>query len=182
MAAPSSAVPQWLPVVISAAAFAVAALSLGWNIYRDVVLRARVIVSFSVKWISHGDQETEDRMVLSVVNFGPGNVRFSTMVSIRNAPWWRRLLRKQQWFVITPEWGHWLNTQLPKTLEVGDEVRVVFPYDGACFLSEPVTHIGIMDSFNRYHWAPRADVREAIKQFRRDFYREGDAWKRHEVL
>ena len=63
-----STLPPWLPIVISAAALVIAALSLGWNVYRDVVLRARVIVSFSVKWISYGNDVTEERMVLTAVN------------------------------------------------------------------------------------------------------------------
>ena len=81
-------------------------------------------------------------------------------------------------FVVTPEWSHAMNTQLPKTLDVGEEVRVVFRYDEQCFLSKPVTDVGIMDSFGRYHWAPRKDVRQAVKQFRTDFVRVGDGWQR----
>ena len=40
-----------LALIVSIASAAVACLALGWNIYRDVVLKAKVVVSFSVVFI-----------------------------------------------------------------------------------------------------------------------------------
>jgi hypothetical protein len=71
-----------------------------------------------------------------------------------------------------------MNTRLPALLDVGEELTVVFPYDERCFLSEPVTHVGLIDSFGRSHWVPRKHVREAVKQFKRDFMPDGLTWIR----
>jgi len=170
-------IPAWLPIVISSAALAIAALSLGWNIYKDVVLRARVIVSVGVKWISSGNGgNLFDKIMVTAVNYGPGKVRFAGMVQIKNAPLWRRLLRKSQWFVVVPDWNSPYATKFPALLDVGEEVTIVLPYDSECFLAEPVTHVGLSDSFGRFHWAARRQVRQAIHQFRKDFKKIDGKW------
>jgi hypothetical protein len=175
----ASTVPAWLPIVVSLAALVLAALSLGWNIYKDVVLRARVIVSLGVKMISpENGSDMFDKLMVSAVNYGPGKVRFAGFVQMKNAPLWRRLLRKAEWFVVMSEWDSPYATKLPVLLDVGEELAIVFPYDGDCFLGEPVTDVGLRDSFGRFHWTPRREVRQAIQQFRKDFTKVGGSWKR----
>jgi hypothetical protein len=174
-----SANPNWLPIVISTVALVIGALSLGWNIYRDVILRARVLVSFGVKWISPGNgEDLLEKMILSAVNYGPGKLRFAALVEIKNAPLWRRVFRRVEYFVVTAEWNSPYGTTLPSTIDVSEELKVVFPYDGECFLREPVTDVGIRDTFGRVHWAPRRDIERAVGQFHKDFRNVGGAWRR----
>jgi hypothetical protein len=54
----SSRLSSWELLVVSL-------ISLVWNIYRDVVLKARVWANFGFDWVSR-------LFVLSAINFGPG--------------------------------------------------------------------------------------------------------------
>jgi hypothetical protein len=166
---------QWLPIGVSLLSFAVASVALGWNIYRDVVLKARVRVHFSVVTLlseGTGHLLVEGGRLLSigVTNHGPGPVRIELIQGLDAVPLWRRLLGRWRYFVIfklvrtNPP-----NCHLPHRLDVCDSVTLFLPYDEKCFLGSDATHIGVSDSYGRYHYAPRKEVEEAKKQFWKDF-------------
>ena len=69
--------PGQLAILISVASVFVAALALGWNIYRDVVLKPRVRVRFHIASILGEQGRLGTYLSLSATNHGPGRVRLS---------------------------------------------------------------------------------------------------------
>lgn len=162
---------QWAPIAISLLSFVVAGIALGWNVYRDVVLKARVRVHFAVvRVVNFGQRakEGEQYLKIGVTNHGPGPVRINMIVG-QYAPPWRRLFRRVKHFVIIHDHANPLNPKLPHRLEVGDSISLLLPYDEKGFLGGGGTHIGVSDSFGRSHFAPRDNVDEARRQFAKDF-------------
>ena len=162
---------QWLAVAISTLSLVLASVALGWNIYRDIILKARVRVSFSVVRILTPGQKVKDGVQfvrISATNHGPGPVTID-MISGQTSPLWRRLLRRPQHFVILPDYTNPLNPKLPQRLGVGDSMSLYLPYDASCLLKDPITHIGVSDSFGRLHYAPRNSLNTARRGFGRDF-------------
>jgi hypothetical protein len=165
-------VRQWLPIAISLVSLIVAGVALGWNIYRDVILKARVRVHFAVIGIVTPGQPSTDpdrRLRIGVTNHGPGAVKIE-MIHGQEAPLWRRLLRRPQHFVILNDHTNPLNPRLPHRLEVGDTLTLLLPYNQDCFLKGAATNIGVSDSFGRLHFAPRAHIKAARALFERDFW------------
>jgi hypothetical protein len=166
----------WLPIAISGFSLILASLALGWNIYRDIILKARVIVSFATVDIitpGAGPLGHHGRCLrVSATNHGPGPVTIQ-MITGRISPWWRTLLRRPQHLLILNDHTNPLNPKLPERLDVGDTLTLLLPYDAKCFLSTSATHIGVSDSFGREHFAPRAQVRVAKRSFRSVFPKAG---------
>ena len=160
-----------LVIFISILSVLIAGLSLGWNVYRDVIAKPRINVKFAVVGI-HQDGPIGGKTFISLqaVNMGPGQVTIN-MPHIRNTSLWKRITRKTQYWGwgIEPDFNHPLCCRLPHRLDIADEAKLVFPYREGCFLKKEFTHIGIPDSFGRFHWAPKEDIREAQNQYRRDF-------------
>jgi len=164
---------QWLPIGISLLSLLLACIAVGWNVYRDVILKARVRVSFAVvRVLSVGQKVGQGKQYLRIgtTNHGPGPVKVET-ISGQNTPLWRKLLRRPQFFVILHDLTNPLNPRLPHRLDVGDTLSLLLPYDQDCFLSGDATLIGVTDSFGRNHYAPRRHIREARAQFQKDFGR-----------
>ena len=158
-----------IALAISIASAVIASLSLGWNIYRDVVLRARVRVSFSIVSIIHESLPDRPRYLsISATNFGPGPVTLS-MPCAKNAPLWRRIARKTKHAVINPDYTNPLSGKLPKKVEVGDKLDLLLPYKKDCLLHARFTHVGLSDYFGRMHWAPRAQLKAAYRQYHEEF-------------
>lgn len=162
---------QWLPIGISVVSLLLASIALGWNVYRDVILKARVRVKFNIVRIvpqGRSAREVPQYLNLSATNHGPGSVRIQIMEG-EESPLWRRLLRRRKYFVILSDHTNPMNRPLPHKLEVGDVFDLYLPYDKKCFLAGKATHIGIRDSFGRVHYAPKSHLRAARKAYRRDF-------------
>lgn len=156
-------------LLISFGSLLIASLSLGWNIFRDVILKAKVLVSCSIVFIIHESMpERPEYVRIEATNFGPGPVNVSTLC-VKQAPLWRRLLRKTKWAVITHDWTNPMSAKLPVKIEVGDQIKLLLPYDKNCFLKEPFTHVGISDYYGRIHWAPTYQLRKARKDWRKKF-------------
>lgn len=143
---------KWIPIGISFLALFIAGIALGWNIYRDVVLKARVRVAFAVvQIITPGAGAAgggPSYLRIKATNHGPGPVRIDSIHGMM-APLWRRILRRPQPFVILNDHTNPLNPTLPKRLEVGESVDLFLPHDDKSFLSTDATHIGVVDSFGR---------------------------------
>jgi hypothetical protein len=156
-------------LVISIVSLVLAATSLGWNIYRDVLLKARVRIRFGIRTIiTHGSEDRPDYLIVSATNHGPGAVNVS-MVQLRRTSLWRRLSRRTEHAVMIHDFTNPLSGQLPKTLGVGETIDLLFPYERQCLLGENWSHVGISDTFGRVHWAPTRHVREARKTYRGKF-------------
>lgn len=169
-------IKQWAPVAISLISLIVSGIALGWNVYRDVVLKARVRVTVAVvRLVTHGQRAGDgDQYVrIGVTNHGPGPVRIEIIVG-QQAGIWRRLSRRVKHFVVISDYTNPLNPKLPAKIEVGDTLNLLLPYNPSNFLNSAATHIGVSDSFGRSHFAPHKQLLQAKSQFAKDF---GDALK-----
>lgn len=158
-----------IAIVISVASVSIAGFSLGWNIYRDVILKAKVVIDFSIGQLFQPDSSHQsDYINISAVNHGPGLVKLST-VKMKDSSWWRWLLRKEKYGFVIHDYRNPLSGQLPHKLEVGENFQLLFPYEEDCFLKNGWSHVGITDYFGRTHWAQSKQIKKAIKQWNEDF-------------
>lgn len=164
-------IQRWAPIAISVLSLIFSGIALGWNVYRDVILKARVKVSVSVIHVVDPGQrfnEGDQFIRIGVSNHGPGPVQIQMIVGER-AGFWRRLSRRAQHFFVLADHTNPLSPKLPAKMEVGDTVSLLLPYDERSFLNGAATHVGISDSFGRSHFAPRRQLRTAKAQFTKDF-------------
>jgi len=158
-----------LPIAISILSLFVAALALGWNIYRDLVLKPRLRVRFSVSKVAmQGVDEHPTFLRLSATNWGPG-ATVCNMIVYKYRPWFGFLKWNKEQGVILYDYSNRLNEKLPKKMEVGDVMDQLLKYEADSILSQKVTHIGFVDSFGNEHYAPLKDIKEAKIQFKKDF-------------
>lgn len=167
-----------LALLISLGSAIIAATSLGWNIYRDVILKARVRVSIAIKKIVQANAPpSPDYIGISATNHGPGSVTLQT-IELRDTSLWKKLRRKQKYAVLTHDYTNPYSGHLPKKLEVGETLHLFLDYDGQCFLKEQFSHIGLLDSFGRTHWARQKTLKELRKGWREKFNATQDCGSR----
>jgi hypothetical protein len=158
-----------IAIIISIISAAIAGLSLGWNIYREVVLKAKIKISFGIRTIiQYGNPVRPEYVNISATNHGPGSVNLS-MVQMKDSSWWRWLFRKEKYAAVIHDFKNPLSGQLPHRLEVGEKIDLLFHYNGDCMLKNGWSHIGISDYFGRTHWAESKQVKEAIDRWNKDF-------------
>lgn len=68
-----------LAILISICAIATSLLALGWNIYRDVILKPRLKVRSSISFILQGEYESPSKISISGINFGPNKIICSSI-------------------------------------------------------------------------------------------------------
>jgi hypothetical protein len=163
---------------ISLLAVGVSLFALGWNVYRDVVMKPRLKVDLAFATIKRTEAggnplcalnkrripPNNPFVLLEGVNHGPGQIRCSAIMAIgkdKDKDSMKRL------GVIVHDTGHEVSDSLPKALEVGEPIQLAIPLFDNCFLREDVVRVGIKDSFGRIHWAPRRTVRIMRKAFRK---------------
>ncbi len=165
----NEALIKYIPIAISIFSLMVSGISLGWNIYRDVVLKARLKVKFYIAHlISVGQHQNDTYVLLSATNFGPGEV-ICNLVCMKYRPFFVVSKKEYKQGMIMHDYKNPLSAQLPHKLKVAETMQLLFKYDKDIFLKDKITHIGICDSFGREHYASRKDVQEAIKTFKKDF-------------
>jgi len=142
----------------------IAGTSLGWNIYRDLVLRARLQVSCNISSIFSGQQRSGPYIALKVANKGPGPI-FCNTVYIRETSFLLWLCRKRKNASFVHDYTNPLCSKLPLKLEVGDSATYLFNPTPDCFLSESYNQIGMSDSYGHVHWAPKADIARTRIEF-----------------
>ncbi|MBN2181647.1 MAG: hypothetical protein JW715_07015 [Sedimentisphaerales bacterium] len=147
-----------ISIIISLSSLIIAALALGWNIYRDVIMKGRVKIRFGWRVIIDGQKSIPDTIMLSGVNHGPGKVVLSMIIWKRTSllRWLHR--KAEQGFIKLTDKPSEYSDMLPKELDIGDEINLIFP-SNAGFAKEDFTHIGLRDQFYRVHWARRKDVK-----------------------
>ena len=143
----------------------VAVFSLGWNVYRDVLLKGRVQVSMGVKNILHeGASPSVDYIGIRATNHGPGKVALET-IALRDTSIWKKLTKKQKYAFLMYDYKNPYTGHLPKSLDVGESIDLFGNFDKDCFLKEQLTHLGLNDSFGRTHWAPKKQMKELRKKW-----------------
>jgi len=158
-----------IATVISIFSLVTSALALGWNIYRDVILKPRLKVQLAVcDIVTVGSRQSPRSIVLTATNFGPGPVQ-CTMIFLKRATLWARLTRAVKYAALVHDLDNPLSGKLPAKLEVGGCVELLIAYKEDCFLRDGYTHVGVKDSFGRVHWACRKDVARAKAAYAEGF-------------
>lgn len=159
---------EFYSILISFAALFVSAISLGWNIYRDVILKPRMRVRIDISNIFSPGKVEGSSICIEGVNHGPGSIVCNGVIGI-NRSWWEFLKDKKKYFIVIEDYTNPYSDRLPKKLEIGDSVRLLFPYQEEAFLSRNPRKIGIRDTFSRVHWASRKSLKGAKEKFFKDF-------------
>ena len=152
-----------IAIFISALSLAMAGLSLGWNIYRDIVLKPRVRVTAIIgPIIAAGVKGAGPTYIcINAVNCGPGNTTLSLII-LKKTSLFKWLARKQESGFVIPDYKNPASGKLPCELGVGERTSLLFPYDSECFLKDNMSHIGISDTFGRTHWMKTS---QSLKKF-----------------
>lgn len=158
-----------LALIVSVVSALIASLALGWNIYRDVVMKPRLVVSVAVVTILHDSLPELPRFVnLTAVNHGPGTVTISSIIAM-NTSIWHRMTRTVQYAYVTPDYANPYGGRIPAKLEPGGKVELLLPFDRDCVLGQMLSHVGVNDFYGRKHWASRASMKLARAAWRREF-------------
>ena len=156
-------------ILISILSLVVAAFSLGWNVYRDVVFKARLIVNIAIVDIMNvGVGRQGPYINITGTNFGPDDLIVNVIVG-QNASFFRHITGRTSNLIIMYDHTNPISNKLPKRIAKGEQVELFFPYNRDCFLKEQVTYIGLRDSFRRSHWATSRELKAVKKRYARDF-------------
>ncbi|MBP8600175.1 MAG: hypothetical protein KBI45_00215 [Candidatus Saccharicenans sp.] len=150
---------------ISLASVFIAGMALGWNIYRDL-RRPRLKVTFGFReLIDIEGKEESPFLMLFYTNQGPGKINIDFIIlKKRWAHLKMRLNKEGAYSLIISKEENPLSDPLPTTLNVGERRKYCFPKGKYDWLKE-YHKIGMLDSFGRFHWAPRTDYKRVIKQY-----------------
>ena len=81
----------------------------------------------------------------------------------------RRILKifglQTKYAMIMHDYTNPYSTNLPKELKVGEKLTLLLDMDQDSLLSVNPTHVGVIDSFGRYHWATHRSLRQAKKEY-----------------
>jgi len=154
-------------LLISGISGGIALFGLGWNIYRDIILKPKVKVRLHISNIaSPGDLPEKRPTVIdfTATNHGPGKVILQGF-RMKN----KRLFRKTKWGFMLNDFRNLLSGQFPHKLEVGETATFLLPFRKGTFLEHDFTKIGILDSFDRFHWVPKKDIKRTKQQYQKQF-------------
>lgn len=158
-----------IAILISVVSAVIAAFSLGWNVYRDVVLKPKVVVTFGKKNIFQaGMPPSPDYVGITAVNHGPGTVTLNSIV-LKETSLIKKILKKQKYAVLNHDWHNPYSGRLPVKLEVGEGVDLFVDFDKECFLKHPFTHLGLNDSFGRSSWAKKSAMKHNRKKWQEKY-------------
>jgi len=159
-----------IALLISGVSVCIALFTLGWNIYRDIILKPGVKVRLQIsEIISYGEPpgtERPTKIDITATNFGPGYIRLQ---GLRTK--YSKLFRKKKLGFICPDFTDPMSHKFPCKLDVGEKTTFFLPYEKNCFLSDkvPFTHLGIFDTFGRSHWVPKDDIERTKKEYKAKF-------------
>jgi hypothetical protein len=152
-----------LTIGLSIFAVGTSLFSLGWNVYRDVILKPRFRVRLRIAerpsditrqrppepwWSRNPNGAWVPYLELSVVNLGPGLVVVGAAV-IKVGGTVERVLAEH------------LGTRLEK----GERIGIMLPNSDECVLDKKLRRIGIRDTFGRVRWAPRKDLDQVRREY-----------------
>lgn len=160
-----------IAIVISGISLLIATFTLGWNIYRDIILKPRLKVRYGIYRMHRPEQQpSPPKVILGATNFGPGKIRISA-INGKCTSLWRMIIRKVKHSFIIHDYKNPESGKLPAVLDVGESIDLIFPYEyeKGTFLDAHLTNIGLRDSFGKVHWAPKKKVKEVRREYLKDF-------------
>ena len=148
-----------LALIISIISAAIAGTSLGWNIYRDIVLKAKVVVTAAIKNLYiEGQPRSPDFIGVTATNHGPGNIILQSII-LKDTSLLKRITKKERHAIVLHDYTNPHSGNLPVTLEVGQSVDLFLSFNDNCFLKEDMTLVGVSDSFGRTNWAHKKSMK-----------------------
>jgi len=159
-----------IAVTVSAFSLLISGLSLGWNIYRDVLLKPRLKVRVSISFIKHGEYESENYIFIYATNHGPGEIVCNSIAMAKLS-----ILRFLgiNWFNkyahVMYDYTNQYSSELPKKLGIGETIQLPIPCSQDAYLSVNPTHVGIMDSYDKCHWASKTSLKGAKRSYFKKF-------------
>ena len=159
-------------LIVSCISVAISLFALGWNFYRDVILKSRAHGHISISHIVHGDKKLGPYILISFVNLGPGKLIIES-IYIAKLPK-VRILGKRICKLLnrTPEYAHIMwdytnsySSKLPASIDVGEKITLPLESNQSAFLAVDPTHVGVTDSFGRFHWVSSSSLALAKKEF-----------------
>lgn len=161
-----------ITILISICALLISVFSLGWNFYRDVILKARVKVTISISNIHQGDDIRGPFVSIGVTNFGPGPVTCDSIGMMKKSRLSflgmhiLKVFRMQTGYChIMHDYTNPYSSELPKKLLVGERLTLLLSMNQDCLLAFDPTHVGVHDSFGRYHYATIRSLKKAKQEF-----------------
>src|ERR1041385_1838640 len=158
---------DYLPILVSMFSVLIAAVALGWNVYRDVFSKARVRVAAGRSIIHRvGQSPLGPFLSIDVTNMGPGPLKID-MIVYRNVRRWLKPLDRSGGIILY-DWENPLSPKLPAKIEPGDRINLLLGWSGEddkCVFKHPFGRLGVSDSFGRSHWVPRKDIRHLRKKY-----------------
>lgn len=156
-----------IAILISGISTCIALFALGWNVYRDVILKPKVRVRLRISEILTPEdisEERDTRVDISATNYGPGTVILETLQGKR-----KRLFRKTKSYLLFHDYTDPMTNQFPCELGVGKRGTFLFPFHKGSFLSKDFNRLGIADSFSRIHWVPKKDIKRTKATYKEYF-------------
>jgi hypothetical protein len=158
--------------VISVIALIISGSSIFWNIYRDLILKGKIKTRVQISSLIQAGQPIGTFIDVTGVNHGPGSITCEA-VFFKNSLWRRRIKGEKKYGYVITDIANPFTDKLPKKLEVGEKVTILFPHVANAFLARKPTRVGFKDSFGRVHWAAKKNLKQTIKDYSRDFPGKG---------
>lgn len=165
-----------LAFLISGISLAVALVALAWGMWEKFIfVRPRLQVSFGVFRVFQSGKFGKSLLSLTATNMGPGPVIIhSCIVQIRTRWFW-----KKQLAILNPIHNDPVSdvatsigpfsAGLPLKLDAGEVKSFYFPFTEDTFLGNPVTRVGVTDTYGRNTWCRGRDAKKASRKFREEF-------------
>ncbi|MBO0170248.1 hypothetical protein [Vibrio parahaemolyticus] len=161
-----------LAIIISIGSAFISLFALGWNVYRDVVLKSRVRGSISLSKVYHSDFKSPTYISISVVNLGPNTIYLSS-IYIAKLSLFRvlgqriaRLFNKGNKYAhVMWDYTNEYSSKLPISLAVGEQATFLLEATDECCLSMDPSHVGVTDTFGRFHWVNSQSLKLTKNEF-----------------
>jgi hypothetical protein len=161
-------VSNTITIFLSGCALVLSGISLGWNIYRDVIIKPRIKVLVDKATIHTVNGKAGAFLTIDAINFGPG-VAHLRVIRGKKETFWNRLHSSIEYFAVIHDYKNPLSGQLPTTLEVGEKITLLLPWNEGNALSARPTHLGLSDTFGRMNWAKKKVLRKAQQKWDKEF-------------
>ena len=140
-------------LLLSILSLVISAFALGWNVYRDVILKPRLIVRLKLAWfLDIVNARRCPTVTLSVLNRGPGKIccEFTAIET-----------KKLFLMELIPDFSHPECAKLPALLDPAQTIHLIIFMER--FIEQNPVKFGIRDSYGRCHWVPKRDLRNTRK-------------------
>lgn len=165
-------------LVVSIFSAVVALAGFGWNVWSKFIYpKAKLRVSFYVCVVTTGNGPPwPSYLCLAATNFGPTEVTLQHADIVISKGRFRRgqyAIVNPIAIILQPDIGVGpFGGGLPKKLAVGEAFSSYFPHEPQSFGRDALTHVGFLDNFSRFHWAPKRHVAKVKAELDKEFVDE----------